>query len=113
MTHTCKRCGQVIDEEKVELVPDEFDKDYWTKFAAEYAESLGLTVSYGIAPEAGVPIRASAEHAASGFLEKDIKERIDLYANDYEAFGINIWWEDYDGELFGDAYTEYCLYIGY
>ena len=111
---TCADCGILLLEEKVELVPDNFDKSYWEQYIVDYAtETYGLKVYFRQAPSYDMPIPADAHYASNGVLENYITSVIDEYAKYYGITTISVWWTDYDNYVFGDEYTRYNLYIGY
>lgn len=111
---TCYDCGKLLLEEKVELVPDNFDKSYWEQYIVDYAtETYGLKVYFRQAPSYDLIIPADAHYAANGVLENYIKTTIDSYAKDYKITTISVWWGPFTNLVFGDEYTRYNLYIGY
>lgn len=82
---------------------EQFDIEYWLKFAKEYAQAKGLVLEPSAVDCWDNPIRAGA-HCI--YLERDIQSRLNRYANDEDITDVWIWYEP----LGNDCYD---IYIGY
>lgn len=82
---------------------EQFDIEYWLKFAKEYAQAKGLVLESSAVDCWDNPIRAGA-HCI--YLERDIQSRLNRYANDEDITDVWIWYEP----LGNDCYD---IYIGY
>lgn len=113
--YTCQYCGVELMREKMTLVPDNFDKKYWEKYAEDYANSLGFKIRYMKSGSWEGVIAADAHRAANGGLATSIRNRIDNYIAEYELANktLYIWWEDYGYRDGCDTYKDYGLYIGF
>ena len=86
-----------------EIIQAEFDVQYWTSFAQEYAVSVGLIPDSEAVSCWDNPIGAGA-HCI--YLERDIKSRLNRYAKDEDITDVWIWVEPAGNDC-------YDIYIGY
>ena len=100
-TTTTKLTAETVSEP--EIIQAEFDINYWITFAKEYAVSVGLTLDNDAVSCWDNPISAGA-HCV--YLERDIKSRLNRYANDENITDVWIWAEPTDNDC-------YDIYIGY
>lgn len=80
-----------------------FDVNYWVEFAKSYGQSLGMSLDSSSIGSWDTPIGASAK---SIYLERDIKDTLDWYKNDFGYTGFYVW-----AEQIGDG--RYNIYISY
>lgn len=80
-----------------------FDVNYWVEFGRNYGQSIGLQLDSSVTGSWDTPIGANAKCI---YLERDIKDALNWYKNDYgfEYFWI---WSEQIGE------NSYNIYIGY
>lgn len=81
----------------------DFDIDYWTSFAKDYAQSIGLQLNREAIYCWDNPIRAGAH---CEYLERDIHSRLNRYKADEEITAVWIWAEEVSDGI-------YDIYIGY
>lgn len=81
----------------------EFNIDYWISFAQNYALSVGLRLENSAVDCWDNPISANAK---CKYLERDIKSRLNHYAQDEDITDVWIW-----AEKVSD--NSYEIYIGY
>lgn len=87
----------------VKSTEPEFDINYWISFAQNYAKSVGLRLESSAVECWDNPISANAK---CKYLKRDIKSRLNRYANDEDITDVWIW-----AEKVSD--NSYEIYIGY
>lgn len=80
-----------------------FDIDYWIDYAKSYAQSKGLVLDAAAVDCWDNPIRAGS-HCI--YLDRDIQNRLNRYANDEDITDVWIWVESVSNDC-------YDIYIGY
>ncbi len=92
-----------ITEKPTEPPVQNFDIDYWIRYAKNYAQSVGLRLDSAATDCWDNPIPANAQ---CKYLERDIQNRLNRYARDDDITSVWIW-----AEKVSD--NSYEIYIGY
>lgn len=80
-----------------------FDVGYWVQYAKNYGTSIGMNLDSSSTGSWDTPIVASSK---SIYLERDIKDTLDWYKNDYGYQGFWVWSESLSN-------GKYNIYISY
>ena len=83
--------------------PKAFDVGYWVGYAKNYAQSKGLVLDAAAVDCWDDPIPAGSH---CNYLERDIQNRLNRYANDEDITDVWIWAESVGNDC-------YDIYIGY
>lgn len=92
-----------VTEKPTEPPVQNFDIDYWIRYAKNYAQSVGLRLDSAATDCWDNPISANAQ---CKYLERDIQNRLNRYARDDDITSVWIWAE----KVSDNAYE---IYIGY
>lgn len=92
-----------VTEKPTEPPVQNFDIDYWIRYAKNYAQSVGLRLDGAATDCWDNPIPANAQ---CKYLERDIQNRLNRYARDDDITSVWIWAEKI-------ADNSYEIYIGY
>ena len=92
-----------VTEKPTEPPVQNFDIDYWIRYAKNYAQSVGLRLDSAATDCWDNPIPANAQ---CKYLERDIQNRLNRYARDDDITSVWIW-----AEKVSD--NSYEIYIGY
>lgn len=102
-THPTQPTKPVISPSTTVPLVQEFDIDYWIRYAKSYAQSVGLRLDSTATDCWDNPISANPKRKN---LEQDIQSRLNRYARDDDITNVWIW-----AEKVSD--NSYAIYIGY